>query len=242
MKFRQEFIDLIQHAVEETEKFYQKNSSETRPNPFYVGFGNPNSDILLVGKEKAISSENTEALKYESIENPVEWEHHIRNSISYNQEKFWDEAKHYLNTFYPYEKTNKGGDTWAKYESLVNRILEKKRIKHNDFFKDSFLTEVNYKPSKQSQIKNFNDEVRKEFLKSPFYSSFKITVLACADYLSQKEIEEIFHVTFDRDISENHKLIVYKNDDRILVNTRQLSTSVPNDFLQKIADEIRGYL
>lgn len=241
MTYKKEFKDLIAHSYRATEKFYLENP-KTESNPFYVGFGNPNAKILLIGKEKAIGSENTEALKYESRKNPIEWEYYVRNLTSYNRKRFWDEAKFYLNSFYPYEKTNKGGDTWAKYESLVNRILEKKRIKHNVFFEESFLTEVNYKPSKRSKIKKFEDEERKEFLKSSFYKSFKITILACADYLKKEEIEEIFDVKFTANLSDGHKMVVYKNEDRILVNTRQLSTSVPNLYLQKIAEEVKSYL
>jgi len=242
MLYQKEFENLVQISITETEKFYEENDSNTTSNPFYIGFGNPNSDILLIGKEKAFEIEDKEELKYESVQNPSEWHYYVKNSISYNKEKFKEEAKFYLNAFYPYEKTNGGGDTWAKYESLINRILEKNIIKHNDFFKDAFLTEVNFVPSKQSQIKKFNEKVRQNFLKYPFYKSFKITILGCADYLDQNEIEEIFEVKFDQDLSEKHKLIVYKDSNRILVNTRQLSTAVPNLYLQKIADEVRSYL
>lgn len=241
MIYSKEFTTLIERAAHKTKDFYSDNP-ETVCNPFYVGFGNPNSDILLIGKEKAIGSENSEALKYESIQNPIEWKHNVTNRIPYNRNKVNKEAEHYLSCFYPYKKKNKGGDTWAKYESLVNSILEKKRINHNDFFEDSFLTEVNYKPSKWSKIRTFDNEERKTFLKSSFYRSFKITILACADYLNRREIEEIFDVKFDKNLSGGHKLVVYKNKKRILVNTRQLSTSVPNLYLQEIAGEVKTYL
>ena len=242
MPYQKEFENLVSTANLKSEEFYNSNDRTKISNPFYIGFGNPNSEILLIGKEKAFDIENKEILKYESIENPSEWNYYVENSIDYNKDKFSKESRYYLNAFYPYEKVNNGGDTWAKYESLVNRILQKDRIKYNDFFKDAFLTEVNYVPSKQSQIKKFDEKLRKDFLKHPFYRNFKITILACADYLDQEEIEEIFDMKFQKDLTEKNKFIIYKNSNRILINTRQLSTSVPNLFLQKIADEVRTYL
>jgi hypothetical protein len=242
MSFKKEFNNLVKNSHLKSEEFYKNNDSTSASNPYYIGFGNPNSDILLIGKEKSFDIGNKEALKYESIENPSEWNYYVKNSANFNKEKFSKDAIHYLNAFYPYEKVNKGGSTWSKYESLVNRIFGKKRINHNDFFKDAFLTEVNYTPSKQSQIRKFDEKLRQSFLKHPFYKSFKITILGCADYLDRNEIEEIFDVQFDKDLTEKHKLIIYKNSNRILANTRQLSTSVPNLYLQKIADQVTTYL
>lgn len=242
MAYSRKFKNLVLIAKKETDNFYQKNDPETASNPFYIGFGNPNSDILLIGKEKAFSKKKLEQLKFESIQNPIEWNHYIENSTSYNKNKFWKNSVNYLNAFYPYQKNNRGGATWAKYESIVNRILQKKIINYNDFFKDAFLTEINYVPSKTSQISKFDEDQRKIFLKNPYYKSFKITILGCNKYLNREEIEDIFDVKFEEDLTDKYRFIVYKNKDRILINTRQLSGSILGTYLQKIADKVRTYL
>ena len=48
---REDFADLVKNANILCDKYYNNTEKKT-PNPFYIGFGNPNSEILILGKEK----------------------------------------------------------------------------------------------------------------------------------------------------------------------------------------------
>ncbi|EKT4497987.1 hypothetical protein LIS90_02180 [Flavobacterium psychrophilum] len=94
-----------------------------------------------------------------------------------------------------------------------------------------------------SKIKSFNNSERIELLKNDYYKSFDVIICACANYLTDNQIEEIFDVKFQSDLSSpNEKLKTFKNDNRILINTRQLSMNVKNDYLIRISEVAKKYL
>jgi hypothetical protein len=234
MNFNENFKDLVYKSNLKTDEYYNGKIKDVG-NPYYIGFGNPNAKILIFGKEKAFSEKEEKKLKYESIGNPKEWKYYVENLITYHKEPFYLNTN-YVNAFYPYQTTNKSGRTWQKYEVLINKIYDKNDFNHNDFFKDAFLSEINYKPSKTSKIKKFKDPIRIEFLKNDFYKSFKVIFLACADYLSPEQIQEIFNVNFSQDLSKpRNRIKIYKNENLLVINTRQLSFDVSDKYLDTLA-------
>lgn len=236
--YKKDFIDLVNNSFYNSEELYSLSSNINKPNPFYIGYGNPNSKILIFGKEKAFDDKNLLQLKYESIENPKQWKFYIDNCISINKTKFY-ESDHYVNVFFPYVQNQRSGHTWNKYNLLLKSVFSNASFENTDFLNSTFISEINYVPSRISQIKKFDDSTRIELLKSNFFKSFKITVLACGNYLKKEQIEDIFDVKFFIDKSEKRaKLIVYKNEERILINTRQLSMDVKNEYLKRISDLI----
>ncbi len=46
---------------------------------YFIGTGNPNSDLLFIGKESAISKENMQDRKLYK-RNAVDWDEHIKNN------------------------------------------------------------------------------------------------------------------------------------------------------------------
>lgn len=246
---KEDFKQLVKVAKDLSDKFYAVTTNKKSPNPYYIGFGSPNSEILILGKEKGFDFEKNENQAFfESINNPTEWFHHIENGTTC-KDKYLEkigkyEAGKYNNVFIPYlEKINKGGHTWNKYKKVIQEVYPNNDFINNDFLKKCFISEINHEPSKWSKIREFNNEVRKEFLKHSFYRSFKVTILACADYLSDKLIEEIFDVEFDDDSLSNprYKFVVYKSKDesRLLINTRQLSTAIKNSYIKEIGEYIK---
>jgi len=115
---------------------------------------------------------------------------------------------------------------------------------NNNFFSFAFLTEVNFQPSKYSKIKSFQNQERIDFLKEEYFKSFDVIILACGKYLSNTQIEEIFDVKLQNEsISAKHELLnVFKNKERILLNTRQLSMAVSNEYLKTISILIEDFL
>ena len=61
--------------------------------------------------------------------------------------------------------------------------------------------------------------------------------------MNSVKIKEIFNVKFYENKSKSReKLVVYKNDDFILINARQLSMDVKNDYLERISEIVKHYM
>ena len=236
MMYTSSFIDLVNYAVLNSTEYYKNPEKTNCPNPFFVGFGNPNAKILVFGKEKAFDKENLKQLEYESIKNPHEWNSYIQNNILINKNKFYD-SKNYVNVFFPYLNKNKSGHTWSKYYNLLNNVFTSIPDNENEFFNYAFFTEVNYIPSKYSSIKTFKNNERIEMLSHEFFKSFEVIILACGSYLRKEQIENIFNVNYCESIYKKRENIhIYKNSKQILINTRQLSMDVSNDLLIKVSE------
>jgi hypothetical protein len=240
--YNNKFKKLVDFSFQKSKEFYKNQFNLNKPNPYFVGFGNPNSKILIMGKEKGFDESNLPQLQYESIENPNEWKNYIDNNVSFNKTKFYD-SEHYINAFRPYYGKMKGGHTWNKYYTLLKSIYPQIQKNENEFLDYAFLSEINFEPSKLSKIKSFNNSERIELLKNDYYKSFNVIICACANYLTDNQIEEIFDVKFESDLSShNEKLKIFKNDNRILINTRQLSMNIKNDYLIRISEVAKKYL
>ncbi len=240
--YSEKFINLVNTAFSESEKLTPEEKSEG--NPYYIGFGNPNAKILFIGKEKGFDIEkNLRQFEFESLLNPKEWKNYVNNSIGINTNKYY-ESNNYINAFYPYLGKNKSGHTWSKYEKVLKNVYPEMTTENNNFFSYAFLTEVNFKPSKYSKIKSFQNKERIAFLKEDYFKSFDVIILACGKYLTTNQIEEIFDVKIQNDnISAKHELLnIFKNKERILLNTRQLSMAVSNEYLKNISTLIEEYL
>lgn len=225
-------------------KYPNSDINKYEPNPYYIGFGNPNSKILIIGKEKGFSIKSSKENNYlnsqlylESVANPDDWKQIVDNSIDSIDYKYHSMSSHFKSALLPYtDKKPDGGHTWNKYQKIVDLIDKPKQNSINSFFTNAFISEVNFRPSKLSQRpKEFGD--RLEFLKHPFYQSFPIVILACGDYLTDKKIEDIFRVKFENNTNtaKRKKLIEYKSQSKKLINTRQLSFDVSDEYLKLVA-------
>lgn len=237
-----DFINLVEKAIIHCDEFYGLEEKKS-PNPFYIGFGNPNSEVLILGKEKGFDYENNEKQAFfESINNPKEWHHYIKNEISYTEEKYDSNSGYYNNSFIPYlEAIKKSGHTWNKYKKLIQEVYPNEEFQDNFFLRNCFISEINHNPSKTSIIKKYNFEERINFLKHSFYKSFRVTILACGNYLDNNLIQEIFDIKFKEDLSNPHnKFVVFENENRILINTRQLSFDISNSYISQIGEYIHN--
>ena len=240
--YKEPFKDLITIANSKSELLNQ--DLICKPNPFYVGFGNPNSKILILGQEKAINSENEIQIKTESSENPKQWKYLVENNIDNLDYKFYSD--HYFkNPLHPYDGKPTKGNTWLQYQKLINLIFpEFISERANSFLLNSFITEINHQVSPK-QLGNQENENRMLINNHIFYKSFKVTVLAIGNYLSNYEIENRFNVNFLEDLSQpRQKLIMFKNDaeKRIVINIRQLSNDISTEYLIRISKIIEKYI
>ena len=240
--YKKRFQKTIELACKKSNDFYSKNSKKSAPNPNYIGFGNPNSKILIIGKELAFKEDDLEQLQNESINNPYQWQQKINDEFIKETK-----GKKNFDPEMPYDDyiPTKGNHTWKLYEKLNQKIEKRHKVANKEIFKRNFFfTEMNTIPSKYSnglgkQIKNKRIELFKE---SDFFQSFKIVILAFGSYLKEKEIKEIFQVD-EGDYSLNksrNKLITYedKTNNKLIIHTRQLSVDTSNELLENIAKKI----
>ncbi len=221
------FEELINVATEESDLFYQ-GKEMVNPNPFYIGFGNPNSKLLIIGQEKAIDSKTEYGklqMKVESIDNPYQWKRLNDEKISDLYYKF-DNPTHFNNPRFPYNGKPPRGNTWNQYQLLANRIFPEIENKPNSFLNEAFISEVNHIVSNR-KIGNERNPDRMNFMNHVFYKKFPMTIIAAGDYMNREEIENQYDVKFvDSSLSEPHrKLVIYENEmnKRVLINTRQFS-------------------
>lgn len=177
----------------------------------FLGFGNPNGKVLMIGKEQAFdhkSPPNTEEFLIEILENRKK--ENTRNQLGWitnfdkNITPEWDDMPLGLvNPLYSWgsqlniankvqNKIGNGGtsNTYLKYQKLY-QYLTKQETKSDkiNFQKNFFLTELNeiatkysYSGKELKKIRNESIDKRKELFRLNFFRTFPITIIAAGHY------------------------------------------------------------
>lgn len=220
------FQELVNIAVAESNTCFSREGQE-KPNPFYIGFGNPNASLLLIGQEKAIdqtTDDGKKSMKLESTRNPYQWQEMIAEGIV-DRNYVVEGPGVFKNPSFPYTGNRKGSNTWNHYQLLVKRLFPDLEDYPNSFFTKTFITEINHEVSKK-KVGNQANPIRKNFMSHSFFKSFPMTIIAAGNYLSVQEIEERFDVQKTADLSQRYmKLQVFENQEqqRVVLSTRQFS-------------------
>jgi hypothetical protein len=225
----------------------------------YIGTGNPEAKILIVGKECAFDpiKDSQEMEKYKK--NLSLWERDKHKEVIDIPSRNWEE--HY-SPLYPYKgqkmKIRRKGtkadcptsSTWYYYQKLHNRIFDENTGKIN-FHEKIFITELNDSPSKKTKDADTTSILkRKEFIKNSLYfKEFPVVILAGVGYYIHNDIhndiEDIFDVEFcEEKYAGNKKSQPYwthwnESKTKLVVNTRQLSMCVSDQLLEEIAEIIK---
>lgn len=208
-------------------------------NPFFIGYGNPNAELLILGKEKGFDIANTDQVILESIENTFYWYEIVnKRPIDVELHNFGSPLKPYGGI----HEQMKGGETWNLYQKLINHINV--TDDRNSFLQHAFLTEFNYMPSKYSPGGVKIDSRRKEVLRQDFFKSFPNVLLTYRSYDKHNIglTEELFDVEFvDRSKVGRQEYLLYssKDQNRKVVLTNQLSGSAgwSDNELQELANK-----
>lgn len=148
---------------------------QTKDEYKYIGTGNPLSNILIIGKEAAISI-GSEQYETEIVNNLNYW-NELKN---YNSDEIIERDFNNFSPLYPYRGQVLGKDnnqnfgtsvTWMNYQKLYNYIFKNTDNKVINFHENSFITEVNSTPSKETVNAN-TDSIsfrKKEILTSDFF-------------------------------------------------------------------------
>lgn len=248
MAYIQSFISLVKGLNPITDNF--------------LGLGNPNSDILIIGKEAAIGANQPSKIR-EISKNISQWDANLSNpslsiasipSIECDCVKCWKGSNSDYNPLYPYKgvcNTYKGlGPTWYSYTKIIQGVYGNN---HLSMFERAFITELStvsaFSSSSANRIARKKSIVHrtKNILCQPFFKNFKIVILAIGKTPDYKiDIERIFDVHLRNHCvvsCNNHQWYdVYVNNDasQMLIHTRQMSNGFSNSLRNQIINEIIG--
>ena len=251
-----------------TEKFKQV-VQYCKENNLFVGYGNPNGKVLVIGKEaahigKEETTENLEKKKEELFQTNVsQWEHILSTNElpNYDGERpiSHNPLYAYGNQYNSWDKSKKGGTsrTYLNYEKLYEQLfLQGEKLKKINFQKEFFITELSDYPTKESYkdkeieaLRKQSIEERKPLFALPFFKEFPIVIVAAGHYPKRYkfDMQQIFDVQWEGKpikVSEKYwyNLHFSKDNKRILIHTRQLSNSVSDELIAAIANEAKKFL
>lgn len=191
----------------------------------YIGTGNPNARILILGKECAIDKNNKpQQYENEIVANAKNWNKNIDNNVSIenaDKDELWKKnINSQINPLYPYRgqyfKRNKNNNlgtnpTWYNYQKILINILTDLNItvpidKANKVFLHEycFLSELNSETDRYSKYVDSNKrkksiDSRKVLFGENFFQQFPIVIVAAGHYPHEHDInlEKIFGVKWN---------------------------------------------
>ena len=178
----------------------------------FVGTGNPEANILIVGKEASIAGDNKEQIDLEIKANIALWMRDIDKQPSEIENCIITAEINNFSPLYPYKGQVKKRDsrirnpnaaynwgtspTWLNYQKLRDAILETNSEVIN-FHENVFITELNQITSRYSSYQdNDNGERERMIVKrqniifsSGYIKSFPVVILACGAYIAEHRID-----------------------------------------------------
>lgn len=244
-------------------KLYRPEFIELLKNPkwqnAYIGQGNPNAKILIIGREHGFNSIEQRNLEIEK--NHEQWIRIVSGDesteLGYSPRHCYAQREQ---KFRIAPTTGGTSATWYVYQKMINSIIPHPMpLNKLDFFEYSFITEFSAVNRGNNSDNNEVDILatatsiaeRTPLLSSAFYRTFPIVILSCGDYFDQYKIniERMFDVKWEGQTREvllrNGKKawlnMHYSNDRRrIVIHTWQASalTHGSEDAYQPFFDEI----
>ena len=251
------------------EKLFEDFLSQCKKWQEICGQGNPNADILIIGKEpyckKVIDpmKDRQEYLKHLD-EN---YKHCRVNCFVRKTCKNFDYYKQKYQDYNVDQKSFMELTTWSNYQTLLYEIY--KGVKYHeedkniiDFERFAYTTELSSMPRPQADYDAAKGMINKRLLffkESEFIQSFPVIILACREYIhnrndDDRQIDNTFHVKYDGDETGKHDIgsgfwfYTHHSDDgskkQLVIHTRQFSHlyNKSNDFIVGIAGVVREHL
>lgn len=238
----------------------------------YLGTGNPNSNILIIGKESAIDSViNKEQFEREIFNNANDWRRNLAENVSQELVDSWFSSNPNYNPLYPYKgqlnkiennKTGRNGGTsktFYNYQKLIDKIFnENQKSLYINFHENCFITELNSVTAEYSHLvdadeRNSSIIKRQDLLAHSFYQSFPVIIIAVGHYVRDFtiDIQKLFNVKFDAEtgtipISKTNYINLHYDDianpSKIVIHTNQLSINITDVLLDQLAHKIKKIL
>lgn len=237
----------------------------------YIGTGNPNAKILIIGCECAIGKNSTQ-YEDEIKNNAHNWQVNIDSANLGVDIEITDDCSS-INPLYPYRgqllkidnKKNCGTSrTWYNYQKLYNGIFGYEANNIINFHEKFFITEFSTITARSKEAIIANKKLKEErkssiekrrnlFSESAFYQKFPIVIVATggAPYVDNKIVKlcEIFNLD-DKNIVfrriDNILCNIHRNkigqSPKLVIHTWQFGGCISNHFLDTIAELCRNFL
>ena len=227
------------------EKSFEEFLEECKNCREWSGQGNPNADILIIGKEPYNADMITDEVK---IQEKLQTQEDICRSG------------------YGEAPRNANNPTWYNYQKLIEEVYKNRREFNPelfDFEKYAFTTELNtiFRPKAvlDDKTRNNINERLLFFKESEFIKSFPVIVLACNNFISNDKkrgffINNTFDVEFDGELKGWHKnkkgkpwFTTHHSKEKLVIHTWQFSLrfTTPEDrewLINEMASVIRDHL
>ena len=187
--YSKEFVDLVNHS-----NWRDK----------FIGYGNPDADILIIGQEAADDKESKNYKEFYAP-NQSQWKVTIENNCL--PQTVYEEPYEFPKfvpsfPFKTQKATIRSGDgnsgaTWYWYQRLHDQIYPDAKDPNGNinFFERIFITELNGEPRKNHKDKqeNIKSQIAKRFdimreTKS-FWSHFKVVLFLCGSYSEAIDVD-----------------------------------------------------
>lgn len=240
-------------------KITNPNNFKLLVNNYYIGYGNPNADILFIGQEKAFNlNSNTDLLLRESINNNYYW-----NEIIENGHRPLDFNPEFPKGYSDFKRDFASGHTWNLYSKVIasfynlnsSKLFNENEDVVSSLFNYCFTTEINAMPKKKNEKDTIKNS-RREFLKNKFFKSFKYVVVGASTSLGKNQkdiIKSIFDAecledkyslgTYGKNNSKTRTVSLYQSNEQTIMVCNQLSGSAgwKNEHLEKFSEVFRLY-
>lgn len=242
MKYSEDFVDLV---------------NDSKWQGHYIGIGNPEAKVLIVGKECALDEKRDRLLYEETFrKNQEYWKRNVQEGVGFEKVVEWtsnDKIFELYNPLLPFYKqkftvlrhhakgekkgeikSGEGGTsaTWYNYQKVFNMYLERIGMKANleyiDFFKYCFVTEL-------SEVCRPNNKKlpKKEGLETEMSIANRYELI-CATPFFQNFDKVILVCGGYADKLDIKRMFGCENP----IRRRQLSYNVSNKLCQEIADQL----
>jgi len=243
-----------------------KNSQEK-----FIGYGNPNAAVLIIGKECAYDQTLTAFYDLTFRQNREQWLEMFDHPEKWDVEQipswfspFPDAEK--FSPLFPFKgekftinrKSSKcvqgTSTTWYNYQKLIDRIYPHLRTSERsskdeiNFLQHCFITEFSdicsRYSSKNPQVELAIKRRTAKFFNHPFFTSFPIIIVACGHYI--REYGHIIDLQKLFDVQyrglQGDWYNLHQGNGKIVIHTKQLSINISNDLLDAVAKECRALL
>ena len=223
----------------------QDNKTKCTSNSF-IGYGNPNSNILILGKECAFDpNQSSELDKIAYYNNPEAWVEYCNNPLESVLIPDWktvppihEEWKKNFNPRFAFrgqvyttkkDVAGRTSTTWFMYQKMLDMFHGITREKNDllDFQEHCFITELSGIPMKMSRYSSIvRESIEKRvngLFREAFFQSFPLIIAACKGYVNRYHID----------------LLAIFPHSRIIV-TNQLSMMPRKGYLEDIAEIMKG--
>lgn len=234
----------------------------------YLGVGNPNANILIIGKENTPERGKDE----ESENNLNSWKDIIDNNRQIPDINFlennslfpWKGQKFWLGKYDKNKNLDKHGTatTWYFYQVLIDLIRagafknENDELDFHEYCFQSEMSQINSKsstslPKEEEHLRVKSIKERQKLFTHPFFNRFEIIILACGHYPKEYNfnIENTFNVKWHEPTIElskgNWYNIHYDTNNeksRLVIHTRQFSNGISTDLIVEIANKCRDFI